>query len=250
MKRVILIIIYILSFLSISYFAFAQEPKTEIIRLITIEGDVFIKEGSFFLMDNEGRVYKITAEINPNIYNSLLSLTKEGESKNKGLRAQIIGRPGKFHSVIEHSFKYKEDQIESKEARETKFQDFDIVLIKNTTETALRKEEFKISSVSALPPTPQTLPPLLKNIQGKVITTHFDKVIPYVEIKAEKADKAKVILIPSNIQVIKVVEGQLMSLTPKNVIKEGVRLEIWYEEEGEINLAKVITLLPESSTKR
>lgn len=233
-----------------SALAFAQEPKTEIIQLTSIEGDVFIRDDSPFLIDAQNRLYKITPELNPQAYNSILSLTKDNESKGKGLKAQITGKPAKFHSIIEHSFKYKGEQLDTKEATEIKFQDFDIVLIKSTAEAAFKKEEIKITSALPPPPTPQPLAFMLKNIQGEITDTHFDKVIPYIEIKGKDAQKAIAILIPSNTQAIKVVEGQLMNFTPKNVIKEGTKLEIWYEEQGDLNLAKIITILPDSSAAK
>ena len=121
------------------------QAKTETARLntveVAIEGEGFIKDGALFLVDAREKLYKIVAETNPNVYDSLFSLTKQNEAQNKGLKATLTGRLGKSHAMIERSFKYSESGLpESGQAQEIRYQDLDVVSIKDTADSILKKD--------------------------------------------------------------------------------------------------------------
>jgi hypothetical protein len=173
-------------------------------------------------------------------------LVKERAKENKGLKAVIWGEPGRFAGIIEEDIKYTDEGfVESHESKAINFIDFAILRIEKTYDVPLK--EIKAIDITSPAYAPTLLPPvpIIKSIRGEVVATYFNKVIPYIEMRDKATKRSIVIIIPSNIKVIKIMEGQLMGFSPKNVIKTGGKLEVWYEEKGDINTAQTITMLPE-----
>lgn len=64
-----------------------------------------------------------------------------------------------------------------------------------------------------------------------------------IEYKTKKGDKYRLILIlPNDTRVIKVVDGNPMQLM-LTAIKKGDRVDMWYEQRGDQNFARMITIL-------
>ena len=228
-----------------------KEPeriKAEEVPYIIIEGYLIIRSGHLYLKESgKGqKLYRITGKENVQVYSSLLSLAKEKLKENKGVKAVIWGKVGRFAQITEEDIRYTESgQPKSRESRSINFAEFDIIRIDKTYDVPLKDiEKIKITSPEYMP-MPLARIPQVKRIQGEVIGAYFNKVIPYIKIQDQTIKKPKVIIIPSNIKVLKVMEGQLMGFSPKGTIKPGVKLEVWYEEIGDINTAQTISILSE-----
>jgi len=255
MKKILFVALSFGVSMLLSCTAFAQEPgektfkpEVKIFKLVTIEGNVFIKNNSLYLIDLQRKAYQLIPTIKPVEYNSLFIQVESARSKNKGVKAKILGKPGNSHSVIEYFFNYTETgkEISAKKAIETNYQDFELIGFKDVLEVDFKESEatLPIKKLPA-PETPQPLPPLLKRVIGIVEKTSFNTAVPFVEVRDSDSAKTRAILTPSNVPTIKVVEGQLYGFDTKNVIKEKMKVEIWYEDRGDLNIARTISILPD-----
>jgi hypothetical protein len=255
MKKILFVALSFGVSMLLSCRAFAQEPgektfkpEVQIFKLVTIEGNVLIKNNNLYLIDLQKKAYQLISIIKPIEYNSLFIQVESARSKNKGIKAKILGRPAQSHSIIQHFFNYTESgkEIVSKKAIETNYQDFEIVIVKDASETELKESEVSLPIINLPPPpTPQPLPPLLKRVIGTVVKTSFSTAVPYIEVKDADSAKVRVILTPSSVPAIKVVEGQMYGFETKTAIKEKTKVEIWYEDRGDLNIARTISILPD-----
>lgn len=225
-----------------------EKVEAETVPYTIIEGYLLIRNGHLFLSESgkEQKLYRITGQENFQVYSSLFSLVKERVKENKGLKAVVWGEPGRFAQIIEEDIKYTDEgYLGSHESKAINFIDFAILRTEKTFDVPLKEIKTIDITSPAYAPIPLPTIPMIKSVQGEVVATYFNKVIPYIEIRDKATEKSVVIIIPSNIKVIKIMEGQLMGFSPKNIIKAGSKLEIWYEEKGDINTAQTITMLPE-----
>jgi hypothetical protein len=243
-------------FLLLSITAFSQEPgektfkpEVQIFKLVTREGNVFIKNNSLYLIDLQNKAYQLLPTISPVDYNSLFIQVQSAQAKNKGIKAKILGKMGNSHSVIDYYFNYTGTgkEVASKKAIETNYQDFEIVRVKDVSEIEFKESEAILPTINLpAPETPQPLPPLLNRAIGTVVKTNFNSAVTFIEVKDADSAKVRAILTPSNIPTIKVVEGQMYGFETKNVVKEKMKVEIWYETRGDLNIARTISILPDS----
>jgi len=161
-----------------------EKLKTKETAPIVIKGHLLIEHNHLFLRESEEKVYRIIDKDNPQVYASLLSLVKEKTKENKGLKAKLSGKAGPLGEILTRTIKYtKEGKVASKEGEKIPYIEFNVMGIEETGEVPLKEiKEIKIVYPAEVPePAPIPLP--LRRIRGKVTATHFDKVIPYIEIK-------------------------------------------------------------------
>jgi hypothetical protein len=215
-------------------------------RLIHVEGEVFLKGDSLYLIDQNSVVYQVTDKNNPKNYKKLYGQAQNNAEEGKGLAAVLIGRMGNYHSIINQSFHYPEEGGATAIGKEFMYKDFALVHIESITDSELiDAEDSRIYRSTSKPPIPKLMPALMKNIQGQVTNSNINSVVPYVEVRdLRNPDRYITVIIPAEVKVIRVKDQELY-YTSKDNLKKTTKVEIWYSEEGDMNIAKSITLLPE-----
>ncbi|MFH0828248.1 MAG: hypothetical protein V1919_03685 [Candidatus Omnitrophota bacterium] len=214
----------------------------EATKLIITKGELVIKQEELFLVDADNKIFKILPELNPSVYSQLFSQLKDNLAQKKGARAEILGQVGQRHSIIHENLRPLPDGTSRKsEAERMDYFDFNIVKIISTQPSV--QKEIKLTYSYKRDKKPEITPPLLQSVQGKVVGVYLKNVIPYFEVIPIGRDEKVVILLSSHIKLLKAFEGQLMELEPKSNLKIGLKVEVWFEEQGNINLAKSITIL-------
>lgn len=222
-----------------------KEGVTKEAPLVTqIDGHLLINENYLYLNEiNQEplRVYRIIETANPQLYSLLFSLVKEKMQKNKGIRAILLGRAGETAQYIKSDTAYSDGSPVLIESKALTFTSFEVSRIKRVSEVPLADvAEIKMTSLPAT--LPIEIPKKSIHIKGKIIATHFRSVIPRIEIQGENSNKPTVVIIPFHVKAQKVIEGQMMNLSPKGQLKVGSTIEIWYQEKGIMNIAQMIIL--------
>lgn len=219
-----------------------QEPIVEIAKLKTIKGELVIKQEELFLVDADNKIFKILPELNPQVYSQLFSQMKGNFEQKSGMTAEMLGQIGQRHSVIHENLKPAPDGVSQRnKAERMDFYDFNIV--KTIQAQAAVLKEIKLTYSYIRDQKPENALPLLQSVQGKIAGTYLKNVIPYFEIVPFGRKEKVVILLSSQIKILKAFEGQLMELDPKANLKTGLKVEVWFEDQGNINLAKSITII-------
>lgn len=221
-----LFILYIL-LLSISL-ASAQEPQGELIPLTTIEGRIISKHDMVMLITVEGKGYLIKkAEGAEDIFNTV----KEYVDKDFDIVLSGI-ETGETKGFMFTDYQTNQARVEEYKVIE--------VLFINEVKEGSRVTKLDISRPKAVETPTLDLPlPSLKKIGGKISKCDFKSVIPTIELEGKPGF---VIMIPAGAEAIKVVDKNLMAFKPKDVLKEGMKVEIWYEEKGDLRSARIITI--------
>lgn len=136
----------------------------------------------------------------------------------------------------------REEEVK-KEGKNAILKIIDVVLIHSINKETLPQEPPNLFTAFAVPPEFQkeySFPLTLKKITGKVSKCNFKSVIPTIELEG-KPDFA--IMITAGVEAVKVVGGNLMAFKPKDILKEGTQVEIWYEEKEGLKSARIITIL-------
>ncbi|MBU4346649.1 MAG: hypothetical protein KKH29_04915 [Candidatus Omnitrophica bacterium] len=228
MKKLLLVSqLFFIAFL-IPCLSLAQESQGEIFPLITVEGRIISKQGRITLITAEGKGYLIKkAEGAEEVFN------KVREYLNKDFDITLSG----IETGETKGFVFTDYQ--TNQARVEEYRVIEVLFINEI------KEGSKVSKIDISKPKAVEYPPLdltahsLKKISGKISKCNFKGVIPTIELEG-KPDFA--IMIPAGVEAIKVVGENLMAFKPKDVLKEGIKVEIWYEEKGYIRNARIITI--------
>lgn len=225
MKK-ILLVLYLL--LSISSFCLAQEPEGELIPLVTAEGRIISKYGFIMLITPEGKGYLIKkVEGAEEVFNKVRKyLDKDFDLTLSGIETGET-----------KGFKFTDYQ--TNQARVEEYRVLEVLFI-NEIKEGSRVSKIDISkTVAAESPYLESTFPSLKKIGGKVSKCNFKSVIPTLELEGKPGFA---IMIPADVEVVRVVGGNPMAFEPQDVIKEGTKVEIWYEEKGDLKTARIITI--------
>lgn len=224
MKKFLLV----LYLLFIPSFCLAQESQGEIIPLLTVEGRIILKHGFIMLITPEEKGYLIKkAEGAEEVFNKVKEYV--GKDFDLILSGVETGETKGFELT----------NYEINQARVEEYRVLEVVFI-NEIKEGSKVNKIDMSKTKAVEsPSLESTLPSLKKITGKVSKCNFKAVIPSIELEG-KPEFA--IMIPGGIEAIKVVGKDLMAFKPKDVIKEGTKVEVWYEEKGDLNTARIITI--------
>jgi hypothetical protein len=155
------------------------------------------------------------------------------EFVNKEVEVTLSG----FHTGRIKGFRYL-DHI-TKEAKQEEFEILPVALI-NKTEKASRNYNLDISKSIEYEPAAKEVFTGLRKIKGRISKVDFKSVIPTLELEGKENF---VLLLTSDTQVLKVSGDELVSYRPKDMLKTGNNVEIWYEEKGYQNNARMIVIM-------
>lgn len=228
MRKFLLFLQPFLIVLFTPYLSFAQEPQAEVFLLVTVEGRLISKQGLTTLITSEGKGYLIKkAEGAEEVFN------KVREYLNKDFDLTLSGiETGETKGFVFTDY-------ETNQARSEEYRVIEVLLI-NAVKEGSNVSKIDISKPKAVEaPSLELTSHSLKRIGGTVSKYNVKGVISTVELEG-KPDFS--IIIPPGTEAMKVMGDNLMSFKAADVIKEGVKLEIWYEEDGDLRNARIISI--------
>lgn len=245
MKLKILIILFSFIVGGVSpFFVFAQTAEVEeAVPLEKAKGRIFemeISSQKYLILSAEKGNYLLKTDFRKELLSQLQEIAlKNWEAEINGIFKGY--REFKIINFKEQQNQKKDKELE-KEGRKASLRVIDVVLINSINKEVAPKEAPNLFTTFTVPPDflkDYSQPFNLKRIAGKVSKCNFKAVIPSIELK-DKPDLP--IMIPGDVEAVKVMGGNLMAFKPKDAIKEGTEVEIWYEEKEGINTARIITI--------
>lgn len=216
-------------------FSFAQEPEVKLTPLVTLEGRVISKHNKIYLITSEGRGY-LLKEIKG--LEDVFEKIKEFADRDADVTLSAIDT-GETKGYI---FIDRDPSQEDSRPRAKKVE----YRVVSTAYFHGFQEGSKVLSTDITQPVAVEVPSpayveldFLRQVRGKVSKFNLRSVIPTIELEG-KPDFA--IIIPADAEAIKVVGGNLMTFKPRDVIKEGLIVEILYAEKENLKRARVIVL--------
>jgi hypothetical protein len=210
---------------------FAQEApkkaKIERTPLLTVTGRIISKGGDIVLITSEAKGYLLekTETLEK-------AFDKVKELVNKDVDVTLSG----FDTGETKGFRFIDHK--AKKARETNYRILRVALI-TKAEQGSKVTNLDISKPVDYQSLPKEVISPLRVIKGKIIKCDFKNLIPTIELEGKPGFA---VMVPPNIETTKVVGGKLVAFKPKDVLKEGMKVEIWYEEKGDLNTARMIAI--------
>lgn len=225
MKRIFASALVFVAFLCLAPVVFCQESSPSAVS--TIEGRLVSKQGFLTCITQDGLGY-------------LIKPTKTAE-KIYAKAQQFAGKD--FDLTLSGILTGERKRVgftdyTTQQASEEEYLIFELLFI-----SAVREKSI-ITNTNISKPKPVTPPKLdvpayaLKKINGKVSKYNAKSIIPTIELEGKPNF---VLMLPKDAEVIKAVGNSLMSFKSQDIVKEGIELDIWYEENGNLRTARIIT---------
>lgn len=217
----------------------------EIIPLEILKGrafDMIISSKGYLILSSEKEKKNYILETN--FRKELSDEIKEIAQNNWEVEIGGITKGMRQFTFVDFSYPEAESLQEKgevkKEGKRIILPVIDVAMIQSVNKEVLPQEPPDLFTTFEVPPDFQKeygSPVELRQVRGTVSKCNFKNVIPTIELE-EKPDLAIILL--GDVEAVKVVGGNLTAFNPKEVIKEGTKVEIWYEEKGDLNTARII----------
>mgnify|MGYP000489318572 CR=1 FL=1 len=203
-------------------------PQIEARPLLTVTGRVISKGKDIMLITAEGKSYLLKET---ETLEGMFDRVRELANKDADITLSA------FDTRETREFRYFNHK--TKKARAESYRILRVALI-HKVEAGSRVTDLDTSKPIDYKPLPKEVVPLLKQLRGKISKCNFRSVIPTIEIEGKPG---LVIMFSADTQAIRAAGDELIIFKPRDVLKEGNEVEIWYEEKGSQNIARIITIL-------
>lgn len=222
---------------------YAEKETVELLPLKTLKGGIFkVEIGSqqYLILNSEDKNYILRTTFREDLLKELQEIAKNS------WQAEISGiDKGEQKIITEITPRYDSGgNLLEKTAKQIVLNILDVVHINKIEKDVSPPPLGELGKTVTDPSQLQiqlTSEPVLKVVKGKVIAVNTKAVIPTLGIKHPKGQLT--VILPSETNAIRLVEGTLMAVRAKDAIREGMQVEIWYEEKGDLRTAQIITIL-------
>lgn len=204
-----------------------QKQLTKLPRLSTLTGRIITRRDNLVLItpDAQGYILQKKEEYSE-------AFNKIAESADKNIEVSLSG----LDAGKRKSYEFADHR--TKKAWREEYRILSVTSF-NSARPATTLLNASIAKPIEYKPAANAALPGLRNITGKIAKYNFRNVIPTIEL-AEK--EGFTLIITPQTQVLKVMEGKLVNFKAEDALKEGISVQVQYEESGYKNTARVIVI--------
>ena len=100
--------------------------------------------------------------------------------------------------------------------------------------------DISVPATKQYSPPDQQKPILLSKVTGKVTSCNFKSIVPTIELEN---NPNLIFIINKDTRLLRTVDGTPMVFNPKEIVKKGMKLELWYTEESKIKTLHSILII-------